>query len=139
VATEPARAADLRVPEVRRGRRVPRSVGLAVALVLGAALAACGGGASSDGQLACQHVESSLRLYAQANAAERSGQTVLAGARRSSALEQLRIALPLASSAASGDGDWQPLMATLSESNRVPEAYLVNALTQQCSSNGLPG
>jgi ABC-type phosphate/phosphonate transport system substrate-binding protein len=118
---------------------MPMSLGVAVALVLGAALAACSSAANSDGQLACQHVETSLRLYAQANAAALSGQAALAAQRRSSALEQLRIALPLASNAASSDGEWQPLMATLSESNRVAEVYLVDALTQQCSSNGLPG
>jgi ABC-type phosphate/phosphonate transport system substrate-binding protein len=118
---------------------MPVSRGLVLALVLGAALAACSGAANANGQLACQHVETSLHLYAQANAAARSGETALAAQERSNALEQLRIALPLASNAAGSDGDWQPLMATLSESNRVPESYLVNALTQQCSSPGLPG
>jgi hypothetical protein len=77
-------------------------------------------------------VHTSLQLYAQATAAAKAGDAATADARRSAALTQLRMALPLAARAANSDGTWQPLMATLSESNRVPEAYLVQALAAQC-------
>lgn len=59
-----------------------------------------------------------------------------ASADRSQALLELRLALPYASIAAGNDGLWQPLQATLGESNRVPESDLVTALQQQCA--GVP-
>ena len=45
---------------------------------------------------------------------------------------ELRTALPLASVAAAGSGQWEALRATLSESPNVDEGRLVPALTQQC-------
>ena len=44
----------------------------------------------------------------------------------------MRQALPIAAQAAYRDGQWQALMTTVSESNRVPETTLVTALQQQC-------
>ena len=38
-----------------------------------------------------------------------------------------------AAEAAGDDTTWQPLVATLSESNRVPLNYLLPALAAQCS------
>ena len=59
--------------------------------------------------------------------------TDLADAPRSAQLSQqaytqLRLALPIAAEAAYRDGQWQALMTTVSESNRVPETTLVPAL-----------
>jgi len=52
---------------------------------------------------------------------------------RERAYLQLREALPLAAEAADANGQWQALMTTVSESNRVPEQYLVTALRAQCA------
>ncbi len=51
----------------------------------------------------------------------------------SDALDQVRAALPLAAEAAGEDTTWQPLVATLSESNRVPLRFLLPALAAQCA------
>ena len=40
---------------------------------------------------------------------------------------------PLAAQAAGDDTTWQPLDATLSESNRVPLRFLLPALAAQCA------
>jgi hypothetical protein len=46
---------------------------------------------------------------------------------------ELRTALPIAAEAAYDDGQWQALMTTLSESNRIAPSTLIPALTQQCA------
>jgi len=48
-------------------------------------------------------------------------------------MADLRAALPIAAVAAGQSAQWQPLMTTLSESSRVPEQYLVKALTAECA------
>jgi ABC-type phosphate/phosphonate transport system substrate-binding protein len=117
---------------------VRRAVLLAVLLTSAAAgMAGCGGGgANAEGQQACAYVETSLRLYAEAVADQRAGDAARASSERAQALSQLRLALPLAARAVNADGTWQPLEATLSESNRVPEGNLVTALTDQCQGVG---
>ncbi len=102
----------------------------------GLGLAACGSGANAEGQQACAYVERSLQLYAASVAEQHAGNAALASSERSQALSELRLALPLAARATNADGTWQPLEATLSESNRVPEANLVTALTAQCQGVG---
>ena len=58
---------------------------------------------------------------------------------KAEALDQVRLALPLAALAAGEDTSWQALEATLSESSRVPLSNLVTALSAQCSSPGGDG
>ena len=92
-------------------------------------LAGCGGNPDSKAKEACQHVERSLRLYAQAAS---DPDPAAADRKRVAALVELRTALPLASVAAAGSGQWEALRTTLSESPNVDEGRLVPALTQQC-------
>ena len=78
---------------------------------------------------ACAHVKRAL-------AAEHAMDSVSshqAARLRSEALDQVRAALPLAAEAAGDDTTWQPLVATLSESNRVQLNYLLPTLASQCS------
>ncbi len=111
-----------------RSRRV--TIGLS-ALVLGclAVVTGCSGNPDSTAKQACQHVERSLRLYAQAAS---NPDPAAADSERVDALVELRTALPLASVAAAGSGQWEALRTTLSESPNVDESRLVPALTQQC-------
>lgn len=127
-------------PDGRPAPDVRSTIVLAGILVAacGMGLTACGGGAAAEGQQACAHVETSLHLYADATADLRAGRTTRATQEQAEALSQLRLALPLAARASNADGQWQPLEATLSESNRVPEANLVMALNAQCQGVG-PG
>ena len=98
---------------------------------LGVALGGCGGSDSSAlGHRACVDVASSLRTFAAASNASSAEQAAVDRAR---ALDELRRALQPAALAASDDGQWQALEATLSESSRVREALLVTALSAQCA------
>jgi predicted component of type VI protein secretion system len=92
-------------------------------------VAGCSSNADSQAKQACQHVERSLRLYAQAAS---NPNPAAADQERVAALVELRTALPLASVAAAGSGQWEALRTTLSESPNVDEGRLVPALTQQC-------
>ena len=94
-----------------------------------AILAGCSSNADSQAKQACQHVERSLRLYAQATS---NPNPAAADQERVAALVELRTALPLASVAAAGSGQWEALRTTLSESPNIDEGRLVPALTQQC-------
>jgi hypothetical protein len=96
---------------------------------LGAALSACGDSGTALAKQACNHVDRSLVLLTES--------THQANATSSSLLQQkaylqLRQALPIAAQAAYHDGQWQALMTTVAESNRVPETTLVDALKAQC-------
>jgi hypothetical protein len=114
----------------RRPRRV--TVGLSVLALGSLAIAAgCGGNPDATAKQACQHVERSLRLYAQASS---NPDPAAADRERVDALVELRTALPLASVAAAGSGQWEALRTTLSESPNVDESRLVPALTRQCQS-----
>lgn len=117
---------------VRRPSHRLRRLFCATALVAsGAGIAsACGTSASSLGHEACIDVGHSLSLYAQST---KTSDAALAEKDRARALSLLRQALQPAALAGSNDGDWQALMATLSESNRVPESKLVSALSAQCA------
>ncbi len=87
-------------------------------------LSGCGQANARDYAVqACHHVERSLSLW--------SGAEGNPGV-EAKALAELRVALPLASLAASEDGQWQALQTTLSESSRVDESRLVHALSAQC-------
>ncbi len=79
---------------------------------------------------ACRHVERSLAIYRSAQSAPSPAESARQSAK---ALQELRIALPIAASAAGQAEQWQGLMATLAESTRVPESELVSALQAQCA------
>lgn len=103
--------------------------GAAVVLGLGATLAACGNDGTALAKQACVHVDRSLDLLTQA---AHQTDTTVATQLHEQAYLQLRQALPIAAQAAYRDGQWQSLMTTVSESNRVPETTLVPALRAQC-------
>ena len=111
----------------------------AAALTAVAAAALLGAGCVGQNALglvhqACGHVQRSLQLL---QASEASGLDPASVQQdRTAALVQLRDALPLAARAAGEDAEWQAFMTTLSESSRVPESDLVEALTQQCAGAG---
>ena len=107
------------------GRRVRTRAGLALLSLAGLALgaSACGASATANGTQACKLVRESLSISAKGSSA----------AAQQRALELLRQALPLAAIAAGANGNWQPLEATLSESNRVPITRLRSALSAECA------
>jgi hypothetical protein len=117
----------------RRGPRAARSTRLLLALALAASLGlGLGACASADAaalaRQACEKVDRSLALYARSEGAGGAQ----AAALRARALALLRAALPIAAVAAGEDSSWQALEATLSETNRVPEGNLLQALSAQC-------
>ena len=111
------------------GRIRRLAAGLAVVIGLGAALSACGNSGTDLAVQACSHVTRSISLFTRA---EHQTDPTTAAALRQQAYLELRTALPIAAEAAFHDGQWQALMTTLSESSRVPEATLVDALGAQC-------
>jgi hypothetical protein len=100
-----------------------------VVMGLGAFLGACGNSGTALAQQACTHINRSINLLEKS---DRQSDHSQAAEDATQAYDQLRAALPIASQAAFQDGQWQALMTTISESNRVPEATLVNALKAQC-------
>jgi len=122
----------------RRGasRRLRAATGLVGALLAPVLLAGCANAdAQNQARQACTHVGRALALFARANA-EPAGQS---GPDLAASLAELRAALPIAAVAAGQSAQWQPLMTTLSESSRVPEAYLVHALSAECADANNPG
>ena len=115
----------------RRRWLPPPVIGIAFAIGLGTVLSACGG---DDGtalaRQACSHINQSITLLnkAQLQSAAPDRQFF-----EQLAYNQLRLALPIAAEAAYHDGQWQALMTTVSESNRVPETTLEPALVAQCA------
>jgi hypothetical protein len=120
------------------GRRVPRSAGrrqrwaLAVIVVaaLSVGLAACSSGGADLARQACGHVDKSLALFKRAGETPNQADANTLAVR---AYVELRNALPLAAKAAANDGQFQALMTTLSESNRVSEQHLITSLRDQCA------
>ncbi len=100
-----------------------------MALGLGIALSACGNNGTALAKQACTHVDRSIGLLKQS---EQPTDLVEAGQLRQRAYIELRDALPIAAQAAYLDGQWQALMTTVAESNRVPETTLTSALIAQC-------
>lgn len=113
----------------RRSRSVTRGAALLSALVGGGLLAGCGNPGLTLAQQACGHVKASISLYEKST---KASDPSTAAALAAQAGKELNLALPLASQAAYHDGQWQPLMFTISEQGRVPESVLVSALTEQC-------
>jgi hypothetical protein len=112
-----------------RGRVCRVAVILSVTIGLGAALSACGSGGTGLAKQACQHVNRSVALLKQSDGASSAA---TAGQLKEQAYRQIQDALPIAAEAANQDGQWQALMTSLSEINRVPEKTLVTALTAEC-------
>jgi hypothetical protein len=110
-----------------------------LAAMAGMLLSACGTNqTSSQGQQACADVTKSISLY---NQSLRATSPSAAKALTKQATAELRLALPLAAAADANDGTWQPLEATLSESNRfgsgasMNEGNLTSALSAQCTAD----
>ena len=101
-----------------------------VVLGLGFGLSACGDSGTALAKQACAHVDRSVGLLKRS---EQQSDAVEAAHLRQQAYIELRNALPIAAQAAYLDGQWQALMTTLSETNRVSEATLTSALSAQCS------
>ena len=115
----------------RRRWLPPPVIGIAFAIGLGTVLSACGG---DDGtalaRQACSHINQSIVLLNKAQLQPNGGDR---GSLDQRAYDQLRLALPIAAEAAYHDGQWQALMTTVSESNRVSETVLEPALVAQCA------
>ncbi|MBF6557010.1 MAG: hypothetical protein IVW52_12745 [Acidimicrobiales bacterium] len=106
------------------------AAGSVLALGLGCALSACGSGnGTALAKQACTHVDRSIGLLKES--AQQSDKIDAARLTQRAYIE-LRDALPIAAKAAYLDGQWQALMTTVSESNRVPETTLTTALAAQC-------
>ncbi|MGH9018030.1 MAG: hypothetical protein ACRDY1_09830, partial [Acidimicrobiales bacterium] len=104
---------------------------LAVVVALGAAMSACAGSAALGlVQQACHDVSRSLALY---RSAQHESDPARAARERTEAEVQLQTASPLATEAAGQAPQWQPLMATLAETSRLPESEMIDALQGQCS------
>jgi hypothetical protein len=115
----------------RLARRLARpAAGIAAIVGLGIGLSACANSGQDLARQACVHVHRSISLLAEAKHAPGPAQ---ANTLEADAEAELRTALPIAAEAAYDDGQWQALMTTLSESNRIPPTTLVPALTQQCA------
>ncbi|MHB8191479.1 MAG: hypothetical protein ACYDHP_13905 [Ferrimicrobium sp.] len=95
-------------------------------------LSGCGQGSSTNASNACRLVTRSITIFM---AAEHGASTTRKSA-DSRALMLLREALPLANVAAGSNSAFQPLAATLSETNRVGEQHLLAALQAQCATTG---
>jgi hypothetical protein len=129
--------------DARRGdqRALPRvaraSMAACTVAVAASTLAGCANHNATDlARQACQHVERSLTLY---RASLRATSPGVATAQQAQAVAELRVALPIAATAAGEAGQFQGLMSTLAESDHLPESYLVRALGEQCAaadSNG---
>jgi hypothetical protein len=114
----------------RSARPRPAAGWIVLALACGGLFTGCAGqGAAPLADKACVHVERALAAEHKMASASPAQAARLA----SDALDQVRAALPLAAEAAGEDTTWQPLVATLSESNRVPLHFLLPALAAQCA------
>jgi hypothetical protein len=111
--------------------RAARASAACAAAVVASILAGCANQNGTDlARQACQHVERSLTLYRASLHAQSPG---AATAQQAQAVAQLRVALPMAATAAGEAGQFQGLMSTLAESDHLPESYLVHALGEQCA------
>ena len=109
------RALSLPAPS-RRGRSLPRD---------------CGSGRAALAKQACGYVNSlDLPLPVELHREDRRSDATRCSIRPTTSS---RSALQPAAIAARDDAKWQALMATISESSRVPESVLVSALQQQCA------
>jgi hypothetical protein len=113
----------------RRGLGRWAAVAVTVAVAVG--LSGCADSAARGLVVqACKHVTLSLTLFRES---EVEANPARAAHERNEAQIQLQTAAPIATVAAGQAPQWQALMATLSESSRLPESSLVPALTAQCA------
>jgi hypothetical protein len=112
-------------------RLAPRLFLFVPLLAAGILLSACGAnGAVGDARASCRSVKMALSLEKQSQV---TGLTAGQQSRlQSKALRDLLRATQPAANATSIDGSWNPLMTTINESERVPLANLVPALTRLC-------
>ena len=105
-------------------------IGILATIAVGTVLSACGNSGTTLARQACTHVDRSIALLNRAH-----HQPTLYESTRldRQAYDELRAAIPIAAQAAYHDGQWQALMTSLSESDRVPEATLVPSLQAECS------
>jgi outer membrane murein-binding lipoprotein Lpp len=121
----------------RGGSRTARVLTLVAAVALGTGLAGCANDqALTLAREACSHVDRSLTIY---RSVEQTPGSARAASEQAQAVAQLRSALPIAATAAGEAPQWQALMTTLSESTRVPESDLVDALEDQCAATSTNG
>jgi hypothetical protein len=97
----------------------------------GGALTACAASAEDLARASCKHVNASLALL---NKADHTADPTTSADLRNQAYLALLPALPIAAQAAYHDIQWESLMTTLSEINRVPESVLAPSLRIQCQS-----
>ena len=115
----------------KASRRGGRALAGAAAVGLALLATACSGnGAAALGHSSCLDVARALNLYREA---QRSADPAVQRRDETASLVDLREALRPAALAAGEDTDWQALEATLSETSRVPEADLIEALQSQCA------
>ena len=126
----PARRRGRRHGHRRRHRHPVAVAALALALPVSLVTGCSNGAAQGLARQACTHVDQALRLFVRAQSEGTGPQAV---ADQTASISELRAALPIAAVAAGQSAHWQALMTTLSESARVPESYLVHALTAQCA------
>ncbi len=116
---------------IKRPRTLFRATLIATTFALsGTILAACGASSNANAREACGYVQQSISQF---NLAQGQPSPATAAEYKKKALNMLGSALPLAAIAAGSNGVYQALMATLSESSRVPEKLLVSALTRECA------
>jgi hypothetical protein len=84
---------------------------------------------------ACVYVNSSISMY---ESSLKDKNATQAKQLESKAYDRLQLALQPAALATSDNGQYQALMATISESAEIPEGVLVSALSQQCSAADSP-
>ena len=116
------------------GRLAHLAIGVLATFATGSAVTACGASANGIARQACTYVDRSIGLLHRAST---SGTPAAAAVLRQHAYTELLLAIPIAAQAAYHDDQYQALVYTLSESNRVPEQTLVPSLQAQCrSANG---
>lgn len=119
-----------------RPARLTRLAIAGTVTAVGLLLGGCGNSAALGlARQACGHVTRSVDLYTRSLREPPSS----ARADQANAESQLRAALPQAAIAAAQEPQWQALMTTIGEASRVPEADLVQALTDQCQVADSPG
>ncbi len=111
------------------GRLARLAIGVIAILVAGSAVAACSAGGDGLAKQACTYVDRSISLMQRAS---EPGSASDASALRQRAYIELLSAIPIAAQAAYRDSQYQALMTTLSETNRVSEQTLIPSLQAQC-------
>jgi len=114
-----------------RARLVRTAAVLVAVLVAGGTLTACAASAEDLAKASCKHVNASLVLL---DKADHTTDPTASAKLRNQAYLALLPALPIAAQAAYHDIQWESLMTTLSEINRVPESVLAPSLRIQCQS-----